>query len=265
MRSFAAAFACLSWVAIAGPAAAQAPAQPPVPAAERRVEAVFAIHARGVEAGEFTYNFTQSGQSYQVSAQRRTTGLVRMAVGSSQDYSYSVRGAVDNSGALRPSAYQHRGGRRNRVVNAAFSANDVVTTAQPAMGMGTPAANPGQRRGVIDQLTAIAALISARGDPCTRTLNVYMDGRSRFDFVLTANGTINVDNRAYRGQAIRCRVEFRPIAGFSDPQQRETLTFLFARTQSGLYAPIRIEMPTDNDGIVRLDARRLTVNGARLR
>ncbi len=264
MRKFAAAFACLSWIAIAGPAAAQPAPQSGTQTGDRRVEVLFAIHARGVEAGEFTYNFSQTGQSYQVSAQRRTTGLVRMAVGGSQDYSYSVRGAVDN-GALRPGAYQHRGGRRNRVVNAAFSANEVVTTSQPAMGMGTPAATPVQRRGVIDQLTAIAALITARGDPCTRTLNVYMDGRSRFDFVLTANGAVNVDNRAYRGQAIRCRVEFRPIAGFSDPQSRETLTFLFARTPSGLYAPIRIEMPTDNDGIVRLDARRLTVNGARLR
>jgi hypothetical protein len=60
-------------------------------------------------------------------------------------------------------------------------------------------------------------------------------------------------------------VRFQPIAGFSDPQEAETLTFLFARTQSGMYAPIRIEMPTDDVGVARLEARRLTVNGTRLR
>jgi hypothetical protein len=257
MRIFAAAL--LGLAALAGSAAAQT--------GDRRVEVVFAATARGVEAGEFTYNFSQTGQTYQANARRRLTGLARMAMGNSQDYTYSISGIVAN-GALQPRAYQHRGGRRNRLVNAAFSATDVTTSSQPAMGMGNPPANAAQRRGVVDQLTAIATLITAAGDPCAaRTLAVYMDGRSRFDFVLAPNGTVNVNNRAYRGQAIRCRVEFRPIAGFGDPQQRETLTFLFARTPSGLYAPIRIEMPTDNEqiGIVRLDARRVAINGQPLR
>ena len=260
MRVFAPALVGLSLAFLVGSASAQG-------TGERRLEAAFDVTARGIEAGEFTYSYVQTAQSYEAQARRRLTGLARLAMGRSQDYTYSVRGAVAANGALRPSAYQHQGGRRNRLVNAAFTAGDVVTTAEPHMGMGSPPATPAQRRGVIDQLTAIASLITATGDPCTRTLNVYMDGRSRFDFVLAANGEVNVDTRAYRGRAIRCSVQFRPIAGFSDPQTAETLTFLFARTPSGLYAPIRIEMPTDNDqvGIVRLDARQLAINGAALR
>jgi hypothetical protein len=81
---------------------------------------------------------------------------------------------------------------------------------------------------------------------------------------MTPNGTVNVDSRAYRGSAVRCSVQFRPIAGFGDPQEAATLTFLLARTDNG-YAPIRIEMPTDGVGVVRLEAKRLTLNGARLR
>jgi hypothetical protein len=263
MRSFAAGVAGLAGLgllALTGSALAQS-------AGDRRLDASFTATAHGVAAGEFTYSFVQTGQAYEANARRRLNGLARMMMGSSQDYTYSVRGAVNATGSLRPSAYQHQGGRRNRLVNAVFSAEDVVTTATPGMGMGTPAATAAQKRGVIDQLTAIASLITATGDPCTRTLNVYMDGRSRFDFVLTANGTIDVDTPAYRGRALRCRVQFRPISGFSDPQEAETLTFLFAPTPSGLYAPIRIEMPTDSEqiGVVRLEARRLTVNGARLR
>jgi hypothetical protein len=64
---------------------------------------------------------------------------------------------------------------------------------------------------------------------------------------------------------VRCRVQFRPIAGFGDPQEPATLSFVLARTESGMWAPVTIEMPTDGVGVVRLEARRLTVNGTRLR
>jgi hypothetical protein len=60
-------------------------------------------------------------------------------------------------------------------------------------------------------------------------------------------------------------VQFRPIAGFGDPQEAATLTFLLAPTDSGMWAPVTIEMPTDGVGVVRLEARRLNVNGVRLR
>jgi hypothetical protein len=82
---------------------------------------------------------------------------------------------------------------------------------------------------------------------------------------MTPNGNVNIDSRAYQGPGVRCRVQFRPIAGFGDPQEASTLTFLFARTPSGMWAPVTIEMPTDGVGVVRLEARRLTFNGTRLR
>jgi hypothetical protein len=265
MRSFAAAVLALGLAASAGSATAQT-------AADRTFEAVFSVHARGVEAGDFTFRFSQTGSNYTASANREMKGWVGAALNRSQDYRYSVRGTVASNGTLRPTAYEHQGGRRRddrpngRLVRAAFSANDVTTTSVPSgMGMGDPPATAEQRRNVIDQITAIAAMVTSTADPCSQTLRVYMDGRSRFDFVFAPNGTVNVDSRAYRGQAIRCRVAFRPIAGFGDPQEAATLNFLFARTSSGMYAPITIEMPTDGVGTVRLEARRLTVNGTRLR
>lgn len=263
MRSLAAALA-LGLVALAGSATAQT--------ADRSFVGAYTVHARGVQAGEFDYRFTQNGSSYTATANREMTGWVGAALNRSQDYRYSVRGTVGANGVLRPSAYEHQGGRRRddrpqgRLIRATFTADDVVTTAQPGRpNMGDPPATAAQRRGVIDQLTAIATLLTSSTDPCSRTLNVYMDGRARFDFVMTPNGTVNVDSRAYRGQALRCRVQFRPIAGFGDPPDPATLTFVFARTSSGMYAPITIEMPADGVGVVRLEARRLTVNGTALR
>lgn len=265
MRTFAAALFGLGLAVLAGAATAQAPSP------DRAVRASFTVFARGVEAGTFNYQFTQTGDAYTAAAQRRLSGLARTLMGNRQDYDYSVRGVVRTGGVLEPRAYQHSGGRRSddrpngRVVRAMFTADDVVTTATPRMGMGSPPATPAQRRGVVDQLTAIATMVTTSGDPCTRTLHIYLDGRSRFDFVLTPNGTAQVNSSAYRGEARRCTVQFRPIAGFSDPQDPATLTFLFAQTPSGMWAPIRIEMPTDDVGVVRLEARSLTFNGTRLR
>ena len=186
-----------------------------------------------------------------------------MLGGSSQDFNYSINGAVAN-GVLRPVNYQHSGGTRHRVVRATFTADDIVTTAEPHMGMGHPPATQPQKRGAVDQLTAIARLITGAPSPCAGTVPVYMDGRSRFDFVLTANGQVNVNTALYRGPALRCTVQFRPIAGFSDPQEAQTLTFTFAPTPSGLFAPLIIEMPSDDLGVIRLEARSISVNGVGL-
>lgn len=232
------------------------------PAASSGFTVVFGVHARGINAGEFTLTSNFTGAAYEVTASRRMTGLVRAAVGSSQDYRYSVRGAIVN-GQLRPQDYQHQGGSRNRLVQARFGLDDIVTTATPQMGMGTPPATQAQRRGAIDQLTAMAGMVIAAGDPCARTIAVYMDGRSRFDFVLTPNGRQRVNMAGFNGEALRCRVQFRPIAGFSDPQEPATLTFLFGRLPNGMYAPLRIEMPSDDAGVIRLQARRFEVRGQR--
>jgi hypothetical protein len=229
-----------------------------------RFDGTYTAFAKGMAAGEFSYHYSQLAGAYQISALRRLTGFLRLLAGNRQDFSYSVNGAVAN-GQLRPANYQHSGGSRRRVVHATFTGDDIITTAAPAMGMGRPPATTAQRRGAVDQLTAIADLMISPGDPCSGTVRVYMDGRSRFDFVLTPAGLVHVDSSVFKGPALRCDVRFVPIAGFSDPQQTQQLTFVFARTQSGLYAPLQIEMPTNDAGLVRLVAQSIRVNGASLR
>ena len=263
MRSLLAAAMTLG-LALAGPAAAQS--------GNRSFDATYTVHARGVEAGDFEFSFRQTGPTYTATANREMKGWVGAALRRSQDYNYSVNGSVAADGSLRPTQYQHQGGRRRedrpngRLIRATFSANDVVTTATPGNpNMGDPPATQAQRRGTIDQITAIASMVTTSGDPCSRTLRIYMDGRSRFDFVFTPNGAVNIDSRAFQGPGVRCRVQFRPIAGFSDPQEAATLNFVFGRTASGMWAPVTIEMPTDGVGVVRLEARRLSINGTRLR
>ncbi len=246
---------------LTGVANAQSPITPPATAGARTFNAVYSVSGKGIQAGDFNFGVKFQGDAYEATASRRMTGLVRTLVGSAQDYRYASSGQVTAQG-LQPTAYRHQGGKRNRIVEVSFAGGAPVTTATPVMGMGNPPATAAQRAGAIDQVAAIASMVATTGDPCARTIRVLMDGRSRFDFVMSANGRIEVNTRAYRGQAIRCSVQFRPIAGFPDPQTPSTLTFLFARTANGLYAPIRIEMPTDVEqiGVAVLEARSFTAS-----
>ncbi len=221
--------------------------------------ATYAVQARGMEAGEATYNFTFSPGRYEGTSSRRMTGIARAMLGASQDYDYSVRGAILPNSRFQPMIYRHEGGRRGRVVQARFTEDDIITRATPEMGMGNPPATQAQKRGAIDQVTMFAQLIFSPGaDPCARTLNIYLDGRSRFDLVMSPARRERVNIAGYRGEAHVCSVQYRPIAGFGDPQEPATLTYVLGQS-NGVYVPLRIEMPTDDAGVIRLQARTFTV------
>jgi hypothetical protein len=230
----------------------------------RTFDGAYDVIVKGLDAGDFTYHFAENGGSYEVAAERRAGGMLRALVGARQDFQYSVKGAVED-GRLAPAHYRHTGGGKGRIVEVRFTPDEIVTTATPPMGMGNPPATAEQKRGAIDQLSAIANMIVAKGDLCARTVRVFLDGRSRFDFVMRPAGEVKIDEDGYKGPGIRCDVDYRPISGFSDPQEPAKLTFLFAPTASGMFAPVRIEMPTDEVGVITLKARRLTLNGVRLR
>jgi hypothetical protein len=248
----------LAVVSPAGPALAQAP-----PSAAAGLNVIFNVRARGITAGEFDLSVDFRDGRYEARASRRITGLARALLGARQDYRYAARGEIVGVGALRPVAYEHQGGRRNRLVQVSFNGGAIVTRASPPMGMGEPPATEAQKRGAIDQLTALASMLIASGSPCRGSIPVFMDGRARFDFIMRPNGRVNYSGSAWRGQAVRCTVQFQPIAGFSDPQDPATLTFLFAALPNGMYAPVRIEMPTDDVGVVTLEARSFTAEGDR--
>ncbi len=218
--------------------------------------------AKGINVGTGAYSYAFSGDTYRGTASHRLTGIARSLAGSRQDYNYSVSGIVGADGKLRPRNYRHQGGRRNRVVTVDFNDRAVTTTANPAMGMGTPPASPAQKLGTVDQVTMMASMMTVAANPCSQTVRVFLEGRTRFDLSLSPSGNQNVNFSGYRGSAIRCSVRFSPIAGFSDPMDATTMTFLFA-PMGGVFVPVLIQMPTDEAGIVRLEARNVTVVGTR--
>ena len=259
---FAAAALALGPMTFLAPMTALAQAQP---APAHTFTGVYNISFRGLPAGEASYSINVSGSQYSATSSQRATGIARAAVSSSQDYASSARGVINAQG-VRPATYQHQGGRRNRLVRVAFSSTDAITTATPPFGsMGNPPATPAQKAGSLDNLSAFVAMTMAPGvaDPCARTIRVF-DGRARFDFVMTPNGRQSVNTRAFRGSAFRCRVEFRPVAGFTDPPAIDgPMSFVFAPLENGMFLPVRIEFPTD-DGVAVLQIRTASTTGPRL-
>jgi Protein of unknown function (DUF3108) len=243
--------------AAGGAAVAQAPTAQPLTA----FSVTFGIVARGVSVGTAAYNFSFTDGRYSATATRRATGVARDLVGTRQDYQYAVSGLYDGT-TLRTRSFRSSGGRRNRVITSVFSDTAVTTTANMEMNMGNPPATAAQRSGVVDDVTMLGRMLIARNSPCIGTVRVLAEGRRRFDLVMSANGTQNVNIAGFRGQAVRCSVRFNPIAGFSDPIDPGNLTFLFANS-GGYFVPVQIEMPTEDAGTVRFRATRFSVTGRR--
>ena len=90
---------------LSGAAAGQQTAVAAADAAPTRsLQSVYTVHARGMDVGEFSFNFNQNAATYDVSAQRRATGFARTLLGGQQDYSYAAHGSVAANGALQPVA-----------------------------------------------------------------------------------------------------------------------------------------------------------------
>lgn len=227
----------------------------------QRFDITYAIRARGIGVGEAGYSFVFQGAAYQASSWRHAIGLVHMLTGASQDFTYEARGIVGQDGRIHPSAYQHQGGRNRRLVRVAFG-SEIVTTAQPSMGMGNPPATAAQKAGAVDQVSMFAQMLTVAGAPCSQTIKVLMDGRTLFTLTFAPDGNETVNIAGFRGQAFRCSVQFTPIAGFSDPMRPARLSFLLGPA-NGYFVPLRVEMPTDDVGVIQLSATTFRIVGSR--
>jgi hypothetical protein len=267
LRLAAAALAVLATAGGLGPASSAQAQQTPaiglvVPASgQRNFEADYGIHLGMMgQVGEARLRINTNGPNYAAVFNREASGVARWAVGNSQDYKQNARGSMTPEG-LRPQSYERSGGRRGRVVRVAFTGADVVTTATPALGsMGNPPASRAQRLEAIDDVSAFVAMVFGvvGADPCARTIRIY-DGRQRYDLALRPNGTQRVNIQGFRGEARRCSVSYRPLAGFTDPTSAKNgMTFVFAPMNHGAaWAPVRVETVMDDDGVAVLQATRV--------
>lgn len=207
---------------IALPAAAHDDAAPLEPAGDAAIE-ITARYSSSVlvfKVGEINLEARRSADAYSANADLGAAGLAALFT------DFDIRAEVSGrmlSDQPRPDRYAHveRTGRKVRSVDIAFDSPTAVSTAEPPFGsLGQPPASDADRTGVLDPMTAVFFLseaINGSGERlCEGSIPVF-DGKQRYDLRLEAGGTERVRTRAWRGDALVCRIWYEPISGY-DPE-----------------------------------------------
>jgi uncharacterized protein DUF3108 len=190
----------------------------PIESAITSVDLDFEVYGGGLHIVSFGTQAVLTPRSYEIAAQFQTEGLA--------DDLFTGRGSSSASGLLTPDGprlltysqeYDGRFGERSiAMVLDENGRYDVSAT--PEDGIHTNGFSPSTVRGSIDPLTAsIFTAINATANPCDQTIPVF-DGRRIFNLEFSELETASLNPEgagAYQGEAWKCSVAYKPIAGFT--------------------------------------------------
>ncbi len=248
MRSF----APLAALTLALSAAGFTPA-----AAAATFSADYGIYLAGLPIGEADVASTIEGERYRLEVKAKLTGLVGLFV--------NGRGAATSTGSVA----------NGRVVPASFAVTSRNSSESRTVRMGlaggsvsaveivppieahedrVPVAE-GHRRNIVDPVSALIMPMTAGAplDPaqCGRTIPVF-DGASRFNVVLSYEGTKRVEKAGYKGDVLVCNARWVPISGHRPSraavkfmaENRNMSVWLAPLEGTRVLAPLRIAVET---------------------
>jgi hypothetical protein len=240
------------------------------PAAAAPLLAEYSVHAAGLHVMEIEALLDLDDAEYLVRTHIRTTGLVGLF--SHGDQVTEARGTWQGVRPV-PDSYRVSGTWRGspRQVVMDYLAGMPMLRALVPPNNGEREAVPAQlQRDTVDALSALAWLsrtVAATGR-CDALAPVF-DGRRRADYASRTIGVEALPQQAgYAGQALRCALETRLIAGRlsdQDPMEAERpqpATAWLARVPSApLPIPVRIELPSRWFGTIRAELVHLGIPG----
>ncbi|MBY0338926.1 MAG: DUF3108 domain-containing protein [Acetobacteraceae bacterium] len=209
--------------------------------------ATYTVTAAGVPVLDSIVTLQFEGDAYRVESLNRSRGLASWIV--------SLRNTTRSDGVFdgdRPRPRQFsldgvvRGRPRHVLVEYGRDGNPVVRRAEPPSREERHPVSEAETRGTVDQLSAIAMLVrvTARTGRCDGQVRVF-DARQVTDFRSSSAGI----ERFQDGQALRCQVETRILAGARldrDPVEAarpQPVTAWIASPGPGLPPlPLRIEL-----------------------
>ncbi len=222
MRRFSASLAALLF--LVSPAQAEAQAEERL----QNADLGFGIYALGAKAFDVEMKVARGSDGLNVASAVRSTGAANLLLRFRMQSDLSVRQADD--GLLSPLRYasQSDGSFSKRTIMILWGADGLPTSVvePPAAADDRDPVLPEQTRGTFDPTTAVLARALRRDTaaPCEGSDRIF-DGRRRYNLHYEAAGMerLEAHNRsAYAGLALKCRLRFEPIAGYSRKYMDQT-------------------------------------------
>ena len=238
----------------------------------QRVTLGYELYAASLPAASLDIVLERTGSSYRIDGDLRTVGLAELRVGW-RARQVSTGRLVD--GEVEPAHYSNHGEWRDHPRIAILKYGSVtgldVELTPTAAAEQRPAVETGMRHGTVDFMSAMVEMAFAPSPEaaCSGTVEIF-DGRRRYDMTLIAGRLENLPAKPvsmYAGEALRCAVTVRRIAGFPaggdgfDIPEKAYL-WLAREARSGLVLPVRIQAPTEY-GMADIYLARLAVNDER--
>jgi hypothetical protein len=236
---------CALAVAVGVVAAAAVADSSRVAAAQGRLDAEYVVTIAGIPLGRGNWAVDIAEDQFSASASGATTGLLQFFTGA---HGTSVSRGTVSGGQMVPTSYvatiNYDRGRVDDVRMALAGGNVKDYSVEPPLKP-NPALVPvsdGDRRGVMDPMTAVLDRVAGVGDPvtpeaCNRKISVF-DGRVRYDLQSEFKRTETVKtDRGYEGSVVVCAVYFQPVSGYVP--ERPAIRYLVALRDAEVWlAPI---------------------------
>lgn len=239
-------------------------------AGPRVFNADYTVSFLGLKIARSSFTTSLDGPGYAVKGRFSSAGVA--ALFDSTNGTADLAGRVGSQG-YEPSSYALRYvyGKRKSRTDITFGRGTVTSAENAPASTAARAADyipvtKDDLRAALDPLSALMVRADAPDAVCRRTLRVF-DGETRVDLALSPAGVMPFEAAGFKGEAVRCKVRFIPLAGYR--KSREAIEFLrskaaleiaFADTGvNGVWAPVSASIGTQV-GTVRIRATRFGEN-----
>lgn len=182
------------------------------------IDLAYEIYGGGMHVVSFGTQAVFTPRTYEIASQLQTEGMADSLFNGRMNS--SARGMLTESGPrLQTYAqdYEGRFGERSIFMSLTGDGNYSVM-AEPADGVHSHGFNPRTVQGTVDPLTAsIYTAINSPDAPCDQTIPVF-DGRRIFHLEFSFLDETELTREGvgiYDGVALKCAVQFKPIAGYT--------------------------------------------------
>ncbi len=225
------------------------------------VEATYTVSQSGLPVLDVHLALHLTEASYRLESVSRARGFARLFLPSEQRA--EVRGSLAG-GEVRPLRYVAEGNWRSgarRTVMDYLGGRPRLAVLEPPEGPDRIPVPPDQMAGTMDSLSALVRLsLDAAATGRCDTAGSVFDGRRRLEWSSRTLGVGTAPIAGVSGQALRCRLESRLVAGFrrgDDPAEvgkpREAEAWIAVLGPGLPPMPVRVEFPSTFLGAMRLD------------